>query len=69
MPMDNAARDRALSEIARNVLGLDTLEPRNGDGLDFSDQSVWNLKGALEEAYAAGLAAQREKRPLLRPRY
>ena len=54
-----AARDRAeaVARIAKEVLGLDTLETRNSDSLDFSEQAVWTLKAALEAAYAAGLAS------------
>ncbi len=54
---DHAERDRALSEIARSWLFLDTLETRHGDDLDFSDQAVWSLRDALREAYEAGRAA------------
>jgi hypothetical protein len=51
-----AARDRAeaVARIAKEVLGLDTLETRSSDALDFSDQAVWTLRAALEAAYAAG---------------
>lgn len=43
-----------LSKIARQHLRLETLETRNSDSLDFSDQAVWNIKAALEHAYSAG---------------
>lgn len=43
-----------LLEIAKRHLHLETLETRNSDGLDFSDQAVWGLKAALEEAFTAG---------------
>ena len=54
-----AARDRAesVAGIAREILGLETLDTRNSDSLDFSEQAVWTLKAALEAAYAAGLAS------------
>ena len=54
-----AASDRAeaVATIAKEVLGLDTLETRSSNALDFSDQAVWTLKAALEAAYAAGLAS------------
>ena len=48
------ARDKALQGIAEKVLGLETLKTRYSDDLDFSDQAVWTLKDALEQAYAAG---------------
>jgi hypothetical protein len=48
---------KAIETIAKQVLGLDTLETRNSDSLDFSEQAVWILRVALEAAYNAGLAA------------
>ena len=66
-----AALDRAaaketqaevVAKIAREVLGLDTLETRHSDTLDFSDQAVWQLRAALEAAYNAGKAAARQSR-------
>lgn len=43
-----------LLEIAKRHLHLETLETRHSDDLDFSDQAVWGLKAALEEAFTAG---------------
>lgn len=43
-----------LEEIAREKLGVETLETRNSDRLDFVELSVWQLKAALEAAYVAG---------------
>lgn len=51
-------RNNALLEIATTTLGLDTLDTRSSDGLDFSDQAVWQIKEALEAAYQAGAAAE-----------
>jgi hypothetical protein len=48
----------ALARIAKDVLGIETLETRNSDGLDFHDVAVWTAKAALEAAYDAG-GAQR----------
>ena len=48
------ARDTTLDRIAREALGLDTLETRNRDALDFHDLAVWTIKDALERAYEAG---------------
>ena len=58
-----AARDRAevVARIAKEVLGLETLETRSSDSLDFSEQAVWTLRAALEAAYAAGLASAKRK--------
>ena len=46
-----------LLEIARKTLLIETLETRKNDQLDFHDLSVWVIKQALSEAYAAGKAA------------
>tara|TARA_R110000796_G_C14571530_1_gene435806 strand:- start:40538 stop:40795 length:258 start_codon:yes stop_codon:yes gene_type:complete len=51
-------RDDTLLEIAKNDLSLETLETRSSDGLDFSDQAVWQLKAALNAAYLAGACAE-----------
>ena len=48
-----------LERIARKVLAIETLEARNSDSLDFSDQAVWTLRCALEAAYQAGVEAAR----------
>jgi hypothetical protein len=45
-----------IEKIAKDILKLETLETRNSDSLDFSDQAVWTLRRALEAAYAAGAA-------------
>ena len=47
-------RGAVLERIAQMILGIDTLQTRNSDGLDFSDQAVWTLKRALEAADLAG---------------
>ena len=47
-------RDTELNKIAKATLHLETLQTRNGDAEDFSEQAVWTLKLALEQAYAAG---------------
>ncbi|KAA0215781.1 MAG: hypothetical protein DYG94_06450 [Leptolyngbya sp. PLA3] len=48
------ARDNAINRIAREALGLETLETRRMDSLDFHDLAVWTIKDALERAYEAG---------------
>lgn len=50
--------DETLEKIAKEILNLETLETRHSDSLDFSDQSVWGIKKALEEAYKAGQASK-----------
>jgi hypothetical protein len=46
--------DVIIAAIAQQHLGLESLEARNSDRLDFSEQAVWSLKNALEAAFAAG---------------
>ncbi len=48
--------DQILTEIAQQHLGLDTLETRRADHLDFHEVAVWALRNALLAAYAAGMA-------------
>ena len=50
-------RDDMLTVIAAKHLSRETIETRNSDSLDFSDQAVWSLKAALEAAYEAGAQA------------
>ena len=49
-----AKRDRIVKLIAWEYLQLETLETRNTDSDDFSDQAVWSIAAALEAAYEAG---------------
>ena len=49
--------DTLLTQIAQQHLGIETLETRKSDRLDFHEVAVWNLKVALEAAYRAGLEA------------
>lgn len=46
--------DDAVKAIARETLGIDTLDTRKSDSLDFHELPVWKIKEALEIAYAAG---------------
>jgi hypothetical protein len=50
--------DKQLATIADKFLGLETLETRNMDDMDFSDQAVWQIKAALEAAFKAGQASK-----------
>ena len=43
-----------LTQIAKTHLGIQTLETRNSDSLDFHDVAVWSLREALAAAYKAG---------------
>lgn len=46
-------------QIAKTVLGIESLEVRNSDSLDFHDLSVSQIKEALEKAYIVGRTAGR----------
>jgi hypothetical protein len=50
-----AAKQNLIDAIARTKLGIDTLETRNSDRLDFHDLSVASIKAALEAAFTAGV--------------
>ena len=47
--------DTILTLIAQKHLGIETLETRRSDSLDFHDTAVWCLKDALEAAFKAGI--------------
>ena len=44
-----------LTLVAREHLGIETLETRKSDSLDFHDVAVWCLRDALEAAFNAGV--------------
>jgi len=46
-----------LTAIAREYLGVETLETRRSDSLDFHEVSVWSLEAALAAAFEAGRQA------------
>lgn len=46
-----------LTLIAQKNLGIETLETRKSDRLDFHDVAVWCLRDALEAAFKAGVEA------------
>jgi hypothetical protein len=46
-----------LTQIAQQHLGIETLETRWSDSLDFHDLGVESIKAALEAAFAAGQKA------------
>ena len=58
-PKTPAYKKAAIDAIARDLLGLETLEPRRRDSLDFHDLSVWQIKEALEAAFEAGRQTSR----------
>jgi hypothetical protein len=52
--------DELFAEIAREHLGIETLETRNRDSLDFHDVGVASVKAVLRAAYEAGRRAASE---------
>ncbi len=52
-----AAPEALILDIAMRHFFVETLETRNSDGADFHEVAVWALRAALQEAYAAGIAA------------
>lgn len=56
---EEQAKKAAIEAIAKKILGLETLDERKSDGLDFSEQAVWRLEAALAAAYEAGADASR----------
>ena len=47
--------EQLLTQIAQSKMGIETLETRKSDGLDFHDVAVWCLRDALEAAFNAGV--------------
>lgn len=47
--------DSLLTLIAQKHLGIDTLQTRHSDSLDFHDTAVWCIRDALEAAFKAGI--------------
>ncbi len=52
--------EQLLTKIAQSKLGIETLETRRSDSLDFHDVAVWGLREALEAAFNAGLEQGRK---------
>ena len=46
--------DAIFTLIANKHLGIETLQTRNSDRLDFHDCAVWCIRDALEAAFKAG---------------
>ena len=44
-----------LPQIAQQHLGIETLQTRRSDSLDFHDVAVWCVRDALEAAFKAGI--------------
>lgn len=50
------AESQTIAKIARDCFNCKTLETQNSDSLDFFNVAVWQIKEALQRAYAAGYA-------------
>lgn len=50
----NFTNDEIIERIARDKLGIDTLDIQNNDRLDFHDLAIWKIREALEAALLAG---------------
>ena len=60
-----AKLEEILTKIAHRNLGIETLETRRSDSLDFHNGvCVWQLKKALEEAYKEGQKSMTSQRYL-----
>lgn len=46
--------DNILALIAQKHLGIETLDTRHSDRLDFHDVAVWGIREALQAAFMAG---------------
>ena len=46
--------NKIINDIAKQILGIETLETRNSDSLDFHEVSVWQLRNAFDQVYKAG---------------
>lgn len=53
---------KIIAAIAASQLGIETLEERKSDALDFHTVSVWTVKAALRAAYEAGAASSAQAR-------
>lgn len=54
-------KTQELQKIAEKHLGLETLEDRCSDGLDFHDLAVWSIRSALDAAFEAGRVSTTDK--------
>lgn len=54
--------EKLFADIAKEHLGIATLETRRRDALDFHDVAVWQVRAALEAAYRAGKAEHEDGR-------
>lgn len=49
-----AHMDEVFGRIAKQILGIETLQVQNSDSLDFHDCGVSSIRAALRKAYEEG---------------
>ena len=52
-------KDATVQNIARDLLGIETLDTRKSDSLDFHDLAVWSIRESLATAFEAGRQTSR----------
>jgi len=57
-PQPTQPTTATLEQIAREKLGIATLETQRSDSIDFHEVAVWQLRAALEAAFEAGKATK-----------
>lgn len=65
MPVKTPITPEQILQIAQNnFYGIETIETRNSDSLDFHDVAIWCIRSAIQEAYNTGYAqAIQDKKP------
>lgn len=56
---DLDTKDTVIQNVARDILGIETLEERHRDCLDFHELAVWQIRKALAAAFEAGRQIKR----------
>jgi hypothetical protein len=57
IPLPSTTSNKVLNMNAQGHLGIETLDTRQSDSLDFHGVAVWAIKEALEAAYRADQAS------------
>jgi hypothetical protein len=51
----NMTTQQILAQIAQKHMGIETLQERKSDSLDFHELGVWSIEAALQAAFEAGM--------------
>lgn len=54
---------KVCNQIAKHILGINTIKVQNADSLDFHSLAVWNIEAALNAAFDAGRNFERRQLP------